>query len=75
MDGTRSLTGKVRSLTAKIRSQGEPIPCRIAEFDGNTLRVVFDPPAFAPAPGQRLVIYDGDTVAAGGVIANGGARS
>ena len=68
MDGARSLTGKVRS-------QGEPLPCRIAGFDGNTLRVVFDPPVFAPAPGQRLVLYDGDTVAAGGVITNGGASS
>jgi len=75
MDGTRPLAGKVRSLTGKVRSQGEPVPCRIAEFDGNTLRVVFDPPAFAPAPGQRLVLYDGDTVAAGGVITNGGAPS
>ena len=66
MDGVRSLTGKVRS-------QGEPLPCRIAGFDGNTLRVVFDPPVFAPAPGQRLVLYDVDTVVAGGVITNGGA--
>ena len=68
MDGTRSLTGKVRS-------QGEPLSCRVESFDGNTLRVVFDPPVFAPAPGQRLVLYDGDTVAAGGVITNGGASS
>ena len=68
MDGARSLTGKVRS-------QGEPLSCRVESFDGNTLRVVFDPPVFAPAPGQRLVLYDGDTVAAGGVITNGGASS
>ena len=68
MDGVRSLTGKVRS-------QGEPLSCRVESFDGNTLRVVFDPPVFAPAPGQRLVLYDGDTVAAGGVITNGGASS
>ena len=75
MDGARSLTGKVRSLTGKVRSQGEPLSCRVELFDGNTLRVVFDPPVFAPAPGQRLVLYDGDTVAAGGVITNGGASS
>ena len=75
MDGTRSLTGKVRSLTGKVRSQGEPLPFRFEGFDGNTLRVVFDPPVFAPAPGQRLVLYDGEHVVAGGVITSGGAPS
>ncbi len=75
MGGMHPLTAKVRSLTGKVRSQGEPLPCRIEGFGGTTLRVVFDPPVFAPAPGQRLVLYDGDNVVAGGVITSGEASS
>lgn len=32
------------------------------------VRVVFDEPQWAPAPGQSAVFYDGDTVIGGGVI-------
>jgi tRNA-specific 2-thiouridylase len=65
----RPLAGKIRSLAGKIRSQGEPLPCSVVGYDGKTLRVAFEPPAFAPAPGQRLVLYEGERVAAGAVIA------
>ncbi len=56
-------------LFGKIRSQGEPVPCRILYVGNDCLSVRFSEPVFAPAPGQRLVIYTEEGyVAAGGVI-------
>jgi tRNA-specific 2-thiouridylase len=37
-------------------------------LSGESIRVVFDKPQWAPAPGQSAVFYDGDTVIGGGVI-------
>ena len=54
-------------LWAKIRSGGEPRPCRIEELSGNLLRVEFAAELFAPTPGQHLVLYDSE----GAVIAGG----
>ena len=59
-----------RRLLGRIRSNGAPSPCEVAEASDDLLRVRFDPPVFAPAPGQHLVLYDGDgRIVAGGVIA------
>ena len=56
-------------LFGKIRSQGEPVQCRLLCVENDCLRVRFSEPVFAPAPGQRLVIYTEEGyVAAGGVI-------
>ena len=56
-------------LFGKIRSGGEPKRCRVVEFDGENLCVRFDEAVFAPAAGQKLVLYDGeDCVAGGGTI-------
>ena len=56
-------------LFGKIRSQGDPMPCSLLCVDNDCLRVRFSEPVFAPAPGQRLVIYTEEGyVAAGGVI-------
>ncbi len=53
----------------KIRSQGDPSPCKIISLSDNEIKVRFDIPIFAPAPGQRLVLYTSKKyVAAGGVI-------
>ncbi len=53
----------------KIRSYGDPAPCRITETGKTTLTVEFDEPRFAPCPGQRLVLYNGDdNIIAGGTI-------
>lgn len=60
-------------LFGKIRSQGEPSPCRVTDTDSNGLSVTFDEPQFAPTPGQRLVLYDSlGRVAAGGIITRKG---
>ncbi|MFH1707162.1 MAG: tRNA 2-thiouridine(34) synthase MnmA [Planctomycetota bacterium] len=56
-------------MLGRIRSQGDYAPCRVEACGPGGLRVRFDRPVFAPAPGQHLVVYDTDgTVAAGGVI-------
>jgi tRNA-specific 2-thiouridylase len=56
-------------LFGKIRSQGEPSPCEVVEADSSYMSVTFDESHYAPAPGQRLVIYDADDrIVAGGEI-------
>lgn len=58
-------------LYGKIRSQGAPSPCMVSQADTETFAVEFDKPQFAPAPGQRLVVYNEDEhVVAGGTIAD-----
>lgn len=53
----------------KIRSQGDPSECKIVSYSDAEIKVHFDMPIFAPAPGQRLVLYTTEGyVAAGGVI-------
>ncbi len=51
---------------AKIRSGGRSRPAEVTEFTDTVLRVRFDEPVFAPAPGQHLVLYDEDGVILGG---------
>jgi tRNA-specific 2-thiouridylase len=60
------------SAHVKIRSMMEARPA-LVERDGTSVRVVFDEPQWAPAPGQAAVFYDGDVVVGGGVIAVVGA--
>ena len=56
-------------LFGKIRSYGDPRPCRLIELTSDGIAVEFDEPQFAPCPGQRLVLYDeSDNVVTGGVI-------
>jgi len=52
---------------AKIRYGHKGAPARV-ESSGDRVRVVFDEPQFAVAPGQALVLYDGERVLGGGVI-------
>jgi tRNA-specific 2-thiouridylase len=53
--------------TVKVRSMMEDRPAFIELCDGS-VRVIFDEPQWAPAPGQSAVFYEGDTVIGGGVI-------
>jgi tRNA-specific 2-thiouridylase len=53
----------------KIRSYGDPQPCKIIDKSQEHITVKFDQPQFAPCPGQRLVLYDNDdNIIAGGTI-------
>jgi tRNA-specific 2-thiouridylase len=53
---------------AKIRYNSPPVPA-VAELQGtDRLRVTFDEPRYGVAPGQAVVLYDGDRVLGGGWI-------
>lgn len=53
--------------TVKVRSMMEDRPATLEVFDAG-IRVIFDEPQWAPAPGQSAVFYDGDRVIGGGTI-------
>lgn len=56
-------------LFGKIRSYGDPRPCKVIDITETDMTVEFNQPQFAPCPGQRLVLYDrDDNVIAGGTI-------
>lgn len=55
-------------LQAKIRYRHTPATATVVKTDADTLSVKFDLPQRAIAPGQSLVLYDGDTVVGGGII-------
>ncbi len=58
-----------RQCFGKIRSYGDPRPCKIVEAGKTDMTIDFDEPQFAPCPGQTLVLYNGnDNVVAGGTI-------
>jgi len=56
-----------REVQAKIRYRKKEVPCRV-EPEGDRLKVVFAEPQESVTPGQAVVFYEGDIVAAGGVI-------
>ncbi len=54
-------------LSVKLRYARNEFPCT-AHAEGDRLIIETDDPVRAPAPGQSAVLYDGDTVVAGGLI-------
>ncbi|MCA9080439.1 MAG: tRNA 2-thiouridine(34) synthase MnmA [Planctomycetaceae bacterium] len=56
--------------TAQIRYQHTPAPCTVRQLPEQQLAVRFDEPQFGVAPGQAVVVYDGDRVVCGGWIMN-----
>ncbi len=58
-----------RHLMARIRYRQAAQPACVTQEDEDTLRVVFDRPQRAITPGQTVVLYDGDEVVGGGIIA------
>lgn len=55
------------ACAAKIRSTAPEVRCRVL-LDGERVRVAFEEPQFAVAPGQAVVFYDGDRVLGGAWI-------
>ena len=53
---------------AKIRYNAEPVPATLTRIGDDRIRVSFDEPQSAVAPGQAVVCYDGDAVLGGGWI-------
>ena len=62
------------TVQVRVRHRAPLVAGRIASVDGDTARVALDAPVFAIAPGQSLVLYDGDRVLGGGVIESGEAQ-
>lgn len=54
--------------TVKVRSMMEPVWATVSPRADGGLRLKFDEPVWAPAPGQSAVLYDGETVIGGGTI-------
>ncbi|MDH7603261.1 MAG: tRNA 2-thiouridine(34) synthase MnmA [Armatimonadota bacterium] len=57
-------------VSAKIRYNTQDAPARLEPMDCDRARLVFEEPQFAPAPGQSAVLYQGDEVIGGGIIAD-----
>jgi tRNA-specific 2-thiouridylase len=60
--------------SVKVRSMMRDEPATICIAEGReqgAVRVVFDDPQWAPAPGQSAVFYEGDMVLGGGKIIRG----
>jgi tRNA-specific 2-thiouridylase len=55
-------------LLAQIRYHQSPVPVHVREGADGRMRVIFDRPALAVAPGQAVVVYRGDEVVGGGWI-------
>ena len=55
-------------VTAQIRHRHKPAPAVIRPLDLDRVAVEFDEPQAAVAPGQALVMYDGEEVLGGGWI-------
>lgn len=52
----------------KVRSTMNEEPASLTVVDGVGVKVVYDEPQWAPAPGQSAVFYEGEAVTGGGVI-------
>jgi tRNA-specific 2-thiouridylase len=58
-----------KNLFGKVRSYSDPLPCKVVEANSTEMTVEFEEAIFAPTPGQRLVLYDGeDSIVSGGII-------
>jgi len=55
-------------VKAKLRYKHPEQPATVRQLDEDTLRVEFDSPQRAVAPGQSVVLYDGEIVVGGGTI-------
>lgn len=55
-------------VMAQVRYRQTPVPATVSLHDGG-FRLTFDEPQFAVTEGQSAVLYDGDRLLGGGVIA------
>jgi tRNA-uridine 2-sulfurtransferase len=56
------------SYAAKTRYRQADAPCRVRSVGEEGLDVEFGSPQWAVAPGQSVVLYEGDACLGGGVI-------
>lgn len=55
--------------TVKVRYRSQGVEVTVIPLDTNRVKLVFDEPEFAITPGQAAVLYSGDLVLGGGIIA------
>lgn len=60
--------GAGEKMWARVRYQQREQPCMVWQTGDDTIRVEFETAQRAIAPGQAVVLYDGDTVVGGGTI-------
>jgi tRNA-specific 2-thiouridylase len=51
-----------------VRHRSSPARAEIVRIDGGEIELALDEPVSAIAPGQSLVLYDGEKVLGGGLI-------
>jgi len=57
------------TLAAQVRYRGQPLPCACEDLGGGRIRVTFTAQRpLGVAPGQAVVLYDGDTCLGGATI-------
>jgi tRNA-specific 2-thiouridylase len=56
------------SVHVQVRHRATPVGAEVVRVDGDEIELALDAPVAAIAPGQSLVLYDGDVVLGGGVI-------
>jgi len=66
--GEPPLEGTWLECGAQFRAHGEAFPARVCMHPGNSMEVRFEAPVDAVAPGQAIVLYQGDIVLGGGWI-------
>jgi tRNA-specific 2-thiouridylase len=59
------------ALEVQVRHRSAPARAHLLRCDGEEIELALDEPVSAIAPGQSLVLYDGDRVLGGGVIERG----
>ena len=64
-----SAPGESFRCKAKLRYRHPEQPVSVTVLENGEIRLLFDEPQRAPTPGQYAVLYDGDIVLGGGVIA------
>lgn len=64
----KSAEGKNFRASVKVRSMMKDEQATLSLLNDGRVRVVYDTPQWAPAPGQSAVFYDGDAVMGGGII-------
>lgn len=63
------------NMSAQIRYRSAPTPCKAEILKNGSVAVTFETPVHAPAPGQVIAFYDGDTVIGRAIIRNTGLNS
>jgi tRNA-specific 2-thiouridylase len=59
-----------RDVEVRVRHRAPRVPARVIPADAARVEVEFREPQYAVTPGQSVVLYQGETVVGGGVIAS-----